>query len=414
MSLTVFNCCNQRFIQTFISLIVILLLQLFLSVNGHQTYKFVAEGSYTYTTLCVGKNEILSLNDENSLKCLTLALSLLHSETIHPFTILTAKDTVIEDSYMRMIKQLGVKIYYYDKIKLPKQAIALHKKQRKYQWIISYQRVCMFKLPYKKVILLDNDQIIQKNIDELFNYEYPVIARDCGPHSIKIKQFDLNSKIHIASIVLIFPNDTIYELLVDKIKNGVIKNEHGEFWRWDVSDQSILPQLIQFQLLDCKYQITPDTCFWAPEPLKGVFDLSNYYIFHFTWVQHKSSQFLQRGLYYYYLKMYKLQTKSNTERVYFYDEDFETATAECWHIFASSIHFYLRVLSLLREGSTAQGSMLTVASAFSSAKSLPPLVLNHTPPKWAITRNMTRFFNNSYLPRIALFPASPAAPSLSP
>jgi hypothetical protein len=114
------------------------------------TTKF-GPSNYSYSTLCSFDN--LTINNPMTLQCLTLPASLLVTQTTASFTLLTPIETMIDKDYKSLIDKLGIKIFRFKNIPIPKAGVDFHVNQKREGWITSYQRFAYFQLvEYKKIV----------------------------------------------------------------------------------------------------------------------------------------------------------------------------------------------------------------------------------------------------------------------
>lgn len=278
--------------------------------------KFPSKGLYGYATLCSFRTLSLVAPSPSS-QCLVLALSVLVSNTRYPFTMLIPANTTISSTFNKIIRKLNIQIYRYKEIPIPPAGQAFHR--GKSSWLISYQRVHMFRLPFLKVAFLDYDMIITKNIDALFAdaLSSDMIGSDCTPHitSPPGERSMLRSGHHrakIGSIEVVTPGEDKFLLFYDLIQNGTVVNAtgHAVGWRWEQTDQTLLPATLEMQLLDCKYQIFPDVCFTATSPPLQHFPLRNFSILHFTWSRMKGPDFVRAESFLWLLRKFAIMEQN--------------------------------------------------------------------------------------------------------
>lgn len=256
---------------------------------------FPSNGSFGYATLCAFPKLELAANS-SSCQCLALALSILASHGRYPFTVLVPRKTKIMRQYWHLLRQLNIGIYRYDDVPIPDAAKKYH--GHKLSWLISYQRIHAFRLPFKRVLFLDNDMIVTKNIDEIFLHDTDMIGSDCTPHVMRPQgpahRSRLENLSHIGSIELISPGESNFQMLYDLIQNGAVRNSKGHEvgWKWTQTDQTLFPAAFQMARLDCKYQVFPDMCFTATSPPLKYFPLDQFSIVHYTWTARKGPEFM--------------------------------------------------------------------------------------------------------------------------
>ena len=257
--------------------------------------RFPSSGEYGYSTLCSFPFLVLARTSP-SVQCLVLALSVLASHGQYPFTMLVPARSSISKKFQLVLKNLNIGIYRYQDIPIPPAGVRFH--GSKQSWIISYQRVHMFRLPHKKVLFLDYDMVVIKNIDSIFSYPTFMIGSDCTPHTTTPPSphragLAEENKAIIGAIELVAPSEDNFQLLYSLIQNGTILRAHGEVeWRWTDTDQSLLPAAFPMALLPCTYQAFPDLCLVASAPPLQHFPLDNFAILHFTWTRRKGVDFL--------------------------------------------------------------------------------------------------------------------------
>jgi hypothetical protein len=268
-----------------------------LITNEHSisTNKFSSEGPFGYATLCsFPKLELIS--NSSSMQCIALAISILTAHGRYPFTMLVPRKTKILRRYWHLLNYLNIAIYRYDDVPLPLAAKRYH--GNKLSWLISYQRIHAFRLPFKKLLFLDHDMIVTKNIDEIFKHQTDMIGSDCTPHVMwpqdRPDRSRLKNRSHIGSIELVSPSESNFQLLYNLIQNGTLYDSSGQEagWRWTQTDQTLFPATFTMGRLDCMYQVFPDMCFTATSPPLQHFPLDHFSIIHYTWTARKGPDFM--------------------------------------------------------------------------------------------------------------------------
>lgn len=98
-----------------------------------------------------------------------------------------------------------------------------------------FTKLNLFLLPYDKVLYLDADIIVNKNIEHLFNLETPAAVFD-------LSAFDKDNIGYNAGVMLITPSKEIYDKLINCI------NEYG-----GNTDQTLLNKVLRFKKIPPEY-----------------------------------------------------------------------------------------------------------------------------------------------------------------
>ena len=304
---------------------------------------FIQAENFSYATLC--SYDVLSFEKKHikSVQCLVLAASLLLSNVSYPLTFLVGNNVKIDHNYHQLISKMKINIYRYNDIPIPQAAVAEHLKFNEFSWIVAYQKVHSFSLPYSRVLFLDNDMVVIKNIDHLFRIPEDMMGSDCTPHHGYKNRTRHSEGTQIGSIELITPSNQTFQLLYDSIQNGTVYDNYHQpiGWKYPVTDQSLYPAVLKVGKLPCEYQIFPDVCLHAAQPLR-YFPLKNYYILHYTWIWHKGNDFLHHDSFDYYLRHFNLSFPllEMNHRL------------ECWRQFAAPFEHIYKALVIMNNNLT--------------------------------------------------------------
>lgn len=117
---------------------------------------------YSYITL---------LNTENYLKgVLCLNESLKRTQTKYPLTVAITEQ--ISKKTIEILQENGIDIVYIDKMVVPEDIKEKNKKGIFSHWSNTFDKLKIFELTqFDKLVLLDSDMLVRKNIDELFERE---------------------------------------------------------------------------------------------------------------------------------------------------------------------------------------------------------------------------------------------------
>eukprot|EP01041_Mallomonas_annulata_P015144 gene15144-32122_t len=256
------------------------------------TFRFrTTSKNYTYVALC--SYPVLSMKEMHSLDCLTVALSILVTNPNYPFVLLIPSKTIIKSDFRAMMNRLGILPHIFQEIHVPQAAIDSHTRAQRQNWIICYQSLSMYRLPYLRAVYIDTDQLILKNLDHLFDNPKDTITTDCGPHFRSISN-EYNPGYKIVAIYAFTPSIQTFNLLNNELQNGVIydpNNDTNIKWKWTVADQDLITTLLPLDTLPCQYQMYPDVCLFAHQPSTD-FPLYNAYGIHFAWMHYKGVKFL--------------------------------------------------------------------------------------------------------------------------
>ena len=306
--------------------------------------KFPSNGgtqNFSYSSLCDFDE---SSRDGVLQQCLSVALSVLVTNPVASYTFLISRRKDIGTKYLHLIHRLNIHIYYFKDLKIPPAAIALHLREDKGSWITSYQRIHMFRLPYKRVLFLDSDMVVVRNIDHLFLIERSMFGGDCTPHigSPPDRRHSFSEGYRIGSIQLVTPSERNFSLLLSSLRDGTIRDEFGNVtgWKYPQTDQSLFPALFDFGQLPCEYQTFPDICFHAPSPRQD-FPLSRFFMLHFTWIWHKGSAFFKDGVFQFYADRFQTPINGDRER--------HREAVLCWNEFGLVLEHFLAAVKLLLE-----------------------------------------------------------------
>lgn len=129
--------------------------------------------------------------------------SLLKTGTKIPFYVLIPTDA--DEKLKKKVSALGAKIIELDFLKIDKSDSENNLMKH---WNDTFFKLNILKLTqFKKIIYLDSDMLIQKNIDSLFSY--PSISATTGGKSEHPEWIEFNS-----GIMVISPDETVFDSLI--------------------------------------------------------------------------------------------------------------------------------------------------------------------------------------------------------
>jgi len=185
--------------------------------------------NYSYITV---------LSTENYLKgVLCLVKSLQKTNTKYPISILLT-DNISKDTE-KLLKKYSVNIIRKNKIQIPETIKIKNQKGTFEHWTNTFDKLQIFELTeFQKLIYLDSDMYVRKNIDELFEKENmsATIDRPTGP------VFSDNYQLKLTSgLMVIEPTSGILQNFMDILMNIVdirdfvgdqdILQEYDKHWR---------------------------------------------------------------------------------------------------------------------------------------------------------------------------------------
>lgn len=196
------------------------------------------------------KSYITVLSTENYLKgVLGLAESLKRVEAKYPLTVLITNDISYEIE--EKMSKKGLSIIRKNKIEIPESIKRKNEKGSFSHWNNTFDKLLIFELTqFNKLVYLDSDMYVRKNIDELFENGNmsATIDRKCGP-KISSDSIELTS-----GLMVIEPKEGAMSIFM-KIISEIVEKRNS------IGDQDILQQYdrewyLKKQLhLDIKYNM---------------------------------------------------------------------------------------------------------------------------------------------------------------
>lgn len=177
------------------------------------------------------KAYVTSLLTENYIEgvlCLKKSLDLVKSK--YPLVVLVGKE--ISEKTEKVLQKNGMDTIRIPDFELPEEILEINKKNKKVRWSYAFNKLYMFKLiQFEKIVFLDSDLYIRKNIDDLFEKEdfSAVVDRRYGPNKCG-KWMKLTS-----GVMVIKPEEEKIEEFIQLIGNVAKLN-------MAVGDQDILQE----------------------------------------------------------------------------------------------------------------------------------------------------------------------------
>lgn len=251
------------------------------------------------------KSYITVLSTENYLEgVLVLAESLRKVRAEYPLTVLITNDISYEVE--KKIRKKGLSIIRKDKVEVPDSIKNKNKKGSFSHWNNTFDKLLIFELTqFDKLVYLDSDMYVRKNIDELFESENmsATIDRKCGP-KISMDNIELTS-----GLMVIEPKErAIFEFM--KIILGVVDK------RDSIGDQDILQEydkewcLKKHLHLDIRYNMFFSHLDYYTH--HGGYDLEDIKVIHF--IYSNKPFYYKRNNIEEYLKYIEEIKKNNYER----------------------------------------------------------------------------------------------------
>lgn len=161
----------------------------------------------------MSKNAFVSIltNDDYLPGLLVLHTSLIATGTTCPFLVLLTKN--ISRSILLVLERQQIPYKTIDK-----EIINPTDVESNHRWFSTYSKLNIFnQTQYKKIVYLDADMLILRNIDELFQYEHMSATNAGGMLPRKSHWTHLNSGVFVLE-----PSHSLFEDMVSKI--GKIEN----------------------------------------------------------------------------------------------------------------------------------------------------------------------------------------------
>jgi lipopolysaccharide biosynthesis glycosyltransferase len=165
-------------------------------LSGDSPKRFVETSHSAFVALITG-----SSYDTTYLKGLqALASSLLDTGTRFPFFVVTTEEPTVE--LQKTISCLGMQHLRVPIVRNP------YSTQPRYETVMT--KLAIWALPIKRIVFLDLDTVVLKNIDELFSGTVPFqAAANCG-QICSYKSFN-------SGVLVIAPSNTTYRLLLKEL-----------------------------------------------------------------------------------------------------------------------------------------------------------------------------------------------------
>lgn len=175
---------------------------------------------YSFVTFITNKKYILGLD--------TLCKSLLLTKTRYPLSVVVPADS--SEEFINDIKKhsYGADIILMERVKETNKISNPNYKH----WGDTFFKLNVAKMTqFKKVVMLDLDLLVLKNIDDLFDYPH---MSACASALVKFPEWKyLNS-----GLMVIEPNEKFFDLLVSNIENARKASKTG-----DIGDQDVFNYL---------------------------------------------------------------------------------------------------------------------------------------------------------------------------
>ena len=252
--------------------------------------------NYSYISLLTNDNYIYGI--------ILLAESLKQVKSKYPLKVLITKD--VSKASQEILKQLNISYKLIDIIPMPTKLYEENREINKeftHTWKNCFTKFKIFDLTeYKKIIFLDSDILILKNIDHLFNCSHMTACIDGEYFNIWPEYLHFN-----AGCLVIEPSHKLYLNLLEYID----KIDHKKYGRQEViADQEIL----NFYFKD-----------W---PNKQQLHLNKYYNIFAPYIQEEQVEDIEKNAYFIHFigrKPWKYFIKSTNET---YSEYFYTKARE--------------------------------------------------------------------------------------
>lgn len=247
--------------------------------NAINTTESFNKSNFTYSVTCM--YQVISLTNPECRQCFILMTSLLITQPRHGFTLLIARESVVEEDAQKLLEEVNAHVVRFEPIELPSGGLDFHILQNR-QWHHAYNKLHAWNLPYKKVLSIDADSLVLENIDHVF-LQPDSLGQDALPHTEMSDDWVPGSTI--SGIILLTPSKHTFSLLIEALRTGW--NETANQWRWEWGDQQLIRNVLHLPFdLPANFQIFPDTCRHSSNPT-FYFPLRRMYIVHFAW-SHKA------------------------------------------------------------------------------------------------------------------------------
>eukprot|EP00877_Chromochloris_zofingiensis_P007311 jgi/Chrzof1/2833/Cz12g00150.t1 len=261
----------------------------------HPVAAFPTNTSEAYVTVCDYKE--LSFNVSGAMQCLMLIKSALTTIPRHSFVLMVRQNTTIHKQYQALLDKWKVHVVKYAPFEIPKEAVRFHTLGKHLNWIISYQKLNMWKLiQYDRLLFLDGDMVVLDNLDFLFALRHDALACDCLPHGFDEEPnnntglMDYGYKhggVGNSGIVLFTPSLETFDHIRQRLRDAV--HPVTKNWAYWGGDQQLTEELFghhygRKSLLPANIQTFPDICFRFKDPMFH-FPVHRFYILHNTWAR---------------------------------------------------------------------------------------------------------------------------------
>ncbi len=161
---------------------------------------------------------------------LVLAESLKSVKSIYNLVVVLIGIEENKDSIVDVLDKKHIKhIEFEDSFKIPDEVIQTNIRFGKERWNNTFQKLFIFNMTeYKKMIYIDSDMIVMKNIDHLFSMPHLSAVVDAASYPGNEHRTNFNS-----GIMVIEPKEQLAEKIFFEISNKTLKNR-------PIGDQDLL------------------------------------------------------------------------------------------------------------------------------------------------------------------------------